>query len=117
MSRDIRKTQRNRLLDVFTKAHGAEISLPEILELRISQFGARILELRREGHVIKNRTEYRDGKILSWYRLEPRPGEITRESLRADTRTIKSGDPREQIAPTETFPQFGTLAKEMEYPG
>jgi hypothetical protein len=45
------------------------VPLPDILSLGFSQFGARILELRRDGHTILNKTEHRDGKVLSWYKL------------------------------------------------
>jgi hypothetical protein len=65
-----RKPQRDRLLGLFISARGREISLSEILTLNIAQFGARILELRRLGFRIVNRTEISDGKKLSWYRLD-----------------------------------------------
>ena len=63
-------TQRSRILELLTSAGGTWVPLPKILELKISQFGARILELRRSGLKIENRTETIDGQRYSWYRLE-----------------------------------------------
>lgn len=111
-----RDTQRNRILAVLQAASGQEVSLPEILALHISQFGARILGLRREGYIIKNRTEHIHGEVHSWYRLESSPDDKTRESLRANRRQIKREGPKEQLAPAGTFPQFGNLAEESRYP-
>lgn len=69
MSAEVRATQRDQILRLLVQAGGAEVPLPRILELKISQFGARILELRRAGYHIVNRTANVDGKRLSWYRL------------------------------------------------
>jgi helix-turn-helix protein len=107
-----RTGQRELLLTMFQRAKGAEVPLTAILQLRISQFGARIFELRREGYVIKNRTEHINGAVHSWYRLESSPDELAGESLRANTRQIKRADPKEEPAPTGTFPAFGSLAPE-----
>lgn len=70
--KDSRATQRGRILELLTSADGAWVPLPKILELKISQFGARILELRRSGLNIRNRTEIIDGRRHSWYRIELR---------------------------------------------
>ena len=110
-----RRNQRDVILDVLQRARGQEVPLPAILSLRISQFGARIKELRAEGHIIRNRIEHINGAVHSWYRLESSPDE-TGESLRANTRKVKHDDPKEQLAPTGTFPEFGVLAEEMRYP-
>jgi len=64
-----KRTQRQRLLDLLRSARGAEIGLPQILSLQISQFGARLKELRSLGFDIQNRQETRDGRRLSFYRL------------------------------------------------
>jgi hypothetical protein len=106
-----RRNQRDVILDVLQRARGQEVPLPAILSLRISQFGARIKELRAEGHIIRNRIEHRDGQVFSWYRLESSPA-TSRENTRPNTHD----DPKEQIAPAETFPQFGSLAEESRYP-
>jgi hypothetical protein len=63
------QTQRARLLEVLLRARGGEVGLPEILNLKISQFGARLKELRALGFHIENRQETRDGQRLSFYRL------------------------------------------------
>lgn len=64
------KTQQARILRLLLDAKGSWVPLPKILELRISQFGARILELRRAGFDIENKTERDDsGVVHSWYRL------------------------------------------------
>ena len=67
------KTQHSRILRLLIDARGQWVPLPQILELRISQFGARILELRRAGFDIENRTEQIDGARHSWYRLVSSP--------------------------------------------
>jgi hypothetical protein len=90
-------TQRSRLLNLLQSRHGQWVPLPEILSLGFSQFGARILELRRSGHAITNKTEYRAGKVLSWYRLDSEP---TQEKK-----------PSGHELPS-SFPEFGSLAKE-----
>jgi hypothetical protein len=64
------KGQRGRILRLLLDAKGTWVPLPQILELRISQFGARILELRRLNFRIENKTERDDsGVVHSWYRL------------------------------------------------
>jgi Helix-turn-helix domain len=68
---DSKKTQRARILSLLVQAKGAEVPLSAILDLRISQFGARIYELRKKlGFRIVNRTERVDGQTRSWFRLE-----------------------------------------------
>jgi hypothetical protein len=100
-----RATQRGRLLDLLRSRAGQWIPLPEILALGFAQFGARILELRRSGHTILNRTEHQDGKVFSSYRLEPSPAishaKLEHTKIQADSPT--------------TFPHFGSLAPER-YP-
>ncbi len=69
-------TQSARLLELFEAAGVGEwVGLPKILRLRIAQFGARILELRRRGYVIENKMEYNplSQQEESWYRLVSRP--------------------------------------------
>jgi hypothetical protein len=70
-----RITQQQRLLRLLAEAKGAWVSLPEILALNIAQFGARILEARRAGHLIENRIEVKNGARHSWYRLVPKAGQ------------------------------------------
>ena len=111
-----RATQRELILTMFQRANNAEVPLTAILQLKISHFGARIFELRREGYVIKNRTEHINGAVHSWYRLLSSPDEKSRELSRANTRQIKRDGPREQLAPTGMFPEFGVLVEELRYP-
>jgi hypothetical protein len=66
-----RKTQCERILQLLESRKGEWVPLPEILDLRIGQYTTRILELRRDGFAIENRTE-RDpetGEVHSSYRL------------------------------------------------
>lgn len=103
---NVRITQRDRLREVLLAARGDWIPLPQILELKISQFGARLLELRRLGYRIVNRTENVNGKKCSWYRLEPASTPV-RHSEHRDISTATTGS---------SFPQFGVLDKKAGYP-
>jgi len=67
-----RKTQSAALLRLLIDAHGSWVPLPEILALGIAQYNARILELRRLGFVIENKTERINGARRSWFRLTGR---------------------------------------------
>ncbi len=64
-----RKTQSAALLRLLIDAHGSWVALPQILALGIAQYNARILELRRLGFVIENKTERVNGARHSWFRL------------------------------------------------
>jgi hypothetical protein len=114
VSNAIRKTQCDQLLAKLTAAaeRGEEVALPEILSLRIAQYNTRLKELRSEGYVIKNRTERRDGRVLSWYCLVPKPTTTSCTSPRTPGST--RGDLKKQTAPTEMFPEFRNL--EGRYP-
>ena len=68
--RNSNHTQRARLLQLLIEARGCEVPLPQILDLKISQYGSRILELRRLGFRITNRTEIISGVVRSYFRLE-----------------------------------------------
>jgi hypothetical protein len=96
-----RRTQGASLLSFFQSHHDEWISLTEILKLNIAQFGARILELRRDGHIIRNKTEHRDGKVFSWYRLETSRAHAPRP-LQSETTGHQPS----------TFPEFGILEPE-----
>jgi hypothetical protein len=76
------KTQRSRILRLFIEARGEWVPLPDILTLGIAQYGARILELRRTGFSIENRTERRDGTRHSWFRLIASPNAESQPKLR-----------------------------------
>jgi hypothetical protein len=60
-----RLNQRERLLELLRSHNGAWVPLPEILDLHIAQYAARIFELRRAGYQIENRQEGEH----SWFRL------------------------------------------------
>ncbi len=68
-------TQRGRLLRLLEEHAGHWVELPRILELRIAQYSARILELRRElepkGYRIESRVVHSNGRVRSWFRLRP----------------------------------------------
>ena len=61
-------TQRQRMAAVFESRPNQWIPLPYILEMKISQYGARILELRRAGMEIENKTATINGQKHSWFR-------------------------------------------------
>ena len=67
----MRKTQRQRLFDLLSCRQW--ISLPQILDLRISQYSARVHELRKMGCRIESKSERRDGQLHSWFRLISAP--------------------------------------------
>ncbi len=70
-----RKTQSASLLRLLIDAHGSWVPLPQILALGIAQYNARILELRRLGFVIENKTERVNGARHSWFRLVNSPAQ------------------------------------------
>jgi hypothetical protein len=62
-----RINQSQRILELLRSHAGDWVPLPEILELHIAQYSARIHELRLRGHKIESR---QDGS-RSWFRLLP----------------------------------------------
>jgi hypothetical protein len=63
-------SQTARIVELLRSRHGAWVPLPEILDLRIAQFSARIHHARHVlGLRIENRTEMIDGVRHSWFRL------------------------------------------------
>lgn len=67
------ETQRGKILTLLIAASGGWVPLPEILSLGIAQYSTRILELRRMGFNIENKTERVDGARHSWFRLVSSP--------------------------------------------
>ena len=63
-----RKKQRDQILGILIAARGEWVPLPVIMD-RAAQYNARILELRRLGFTIENRTKTVDGARHSWFRL------------------------------------------------
>jgi hypothetical protein len=95
-----RATQRGQILSVLVAARGDWVPLPKIIE-RAAQYNARILELRRLGFRITNRTCEVDGERHSWFRLESPPADaIPHESENLT------------VAAPSSFPEFGNLAPE-----
>jgi hypothetical protein len=98
-----RKTQRARLLALLVEARGGWVSLPAILSLGIAQFGARILELRRTGFNIENKTERDDaGVVRSSYRLINSPVQQPTKSedpepITDDWYRVTTGKPRPSL--------------------
>jgi hypothetical protein len=80
------KTQRAAILDLLIEARGSWVPLPTILELHISQFGARIFELRRTGFSIENKIEHdNSGVVHLWYRLLNPPKATAPEPVKEKT--------------------------------
>jgi helix-turn-helix protein len=65
--------QSDTILALLRSARGAWVPLPEILDLGIAQYNARIFELRERGLNIENRTQTVDGVRHSWFRLVDTP--------------------------------------------
>jgi hypothetical protein len=90
------KTQSARILRLLIAARGGWVSLPEIMACS-AQYNARVLELRRLGFNIENRTERVDGIRHSWFRLltspaPPAPEPIKEKSVPADSAASNSDD-------------------------
>ena len=65
-----RASQTTRIVELLRSRSPHWVSLPEILELRISQYSARIHQARHKwGLYIENRTKVVGGKKHSWFRL------------------------------------------------
>ena len=68
--RQLRLTpQQRKIADFILERPNQWIPLPEILALGIAQYSARILEDRRKGLVIENRTAWVGSKRHSWFRI------------------------------------------------
>jgi hypothetical protein len=95
------ETQRAAILRLLGAARGAWVPLPEILALGIAQYGARILEARRMGFRIENRTERLDGVCHSWFPLL--------SSNPSDWYTTQTGKPQ-PVPPHDFGPLIETVA-------
>lgn len=60
--------QHGKLMALFRNKPGEWIALPDILATGVAQYNARLLELRRMGEQIENRTEWVNGARHSWFR-------------------------------------------------
>ena len=61
--------QQRKIADFLLERPNQWVRLPGILALGIAQYGARILENRRKGLVIENRTAWVGSKRHSWFRI------------------------------------------------
>lgn len=69
--------QKERLRNLFLSNPNIEIPLTTILGLFIAQYNSRVLDLRRDGMNIINRTETVEGARHSFFKYVPK----TREDL------------------------------------
>ena len=80
--------QQRRIFELLFANRNRWVSLPVILELKVSQYGSRVYDLRKKfGLEIKNRVEVRDGKKCSWFMLvwpEPRGSENRPDHVSSD---------------------------------
>lgn len=67
----MKTTQQQRMKDLFTARPFVWISLTEILDLKIAQYNSRLLDLRRSGMIIENKTKTVGGDKHSWFRFLP----------------------------------------------
>jgi hypothetical protein len=98
-----RPTQTTRLVALLLDRSPQWVPLLEILNLRISQYGARLHQARHEwGLKIENRVEIVDGVKHSWFRLVSQPA------------VLMCPQERESITPAtaDSFPEFGSLDPE-----
>jgi hypothetical protein len=98
-----RPTQTERLVTLLRDRSPSWVPLAEILNLRISQYGARVYQARHEwGLNIESRVEIVEGKKHSFFRLIARPQAAGRPE------SNESAMP----ATAMSFPEFGRLAPE-----
>jgi len=64
-----RHSQAERILAVLQERAGQWVPLPVILALGVAQYNTRISELRRDGHNIRNKTEWVGRECHSWFGL------------------------------------------------
>jgi len=98
-----RPTQTERLVTLLRERSPSWVPLAEILNLRISQYGARVYQARHEwGLNIENRVEIVEGEKHSSFRLVSRPTAAVRP------------EGEQSVTPTtaSSFPEFGSLAPE-----
>ena len=68
-----KKAQADRLLEFFRAHQGEWIPLDRILAFKIAQYNSRIADLRKAGHQIGNKTEWKGRVKHSWFRYEGGP--------------------------------------------
>ena len=98
-----RSTQTARLVALLRERSPQWVPLPEILNLRISQYGARLYQARHEwGLHIESRVEMVGGEKHSFFRLVSQPA------------APMCPQERESVTPATaaSFPEFGSLVPE-----
>ena len=71
-----RPTQEQLLLQLLQERAGGWVPVYELAGIAL-QYSARIHALRQAGHRIENKTEHRDGRIFSRFRLVQPKGQQT----------------------------------------
>ena len=98
-----RPTQTERLVTLLRDRSPSWVPLAEILNLRISQYGARVYQARHQwGLNIESRVEIVEGTKHSFFRLVSRPQATVRPNLGGSA----------MPATAMSFPEFGRLAPE-----
>ena len=85
-----RVTQKDKLKGLFLRNPDEWIPLTRILSLYISQFGARLLELRADGMSIDNKLEMVEGAKHSFYRYN-KPNESPPYQIKLGSQFWNSG--------------------------
>ena len=106
-----RETQRERILELLKGRSPAWVPLPEILSLGIAMYTVRILELRRQGERIENKTERVGQERRSWYRWTPPKGQGVLQFESATSAMTRSRAEVARMAPLSGSPPNRTLAE------
>jgi len=96
------RAQCDRILKLLLEAKGRPVSLPEILELHISPYGARIYELRKLGFDIRNQISWVDGEKHSAFRLVLNP---TVPATRSQPTSTCQQEPLFDFSPEPRYPE------------
>jgi hypothetical protein len=84
-----RPTQTDRIVSLLRARSPNWVPLPEILNLRISQYGARLYQARHEwGLNIESRLEIIDGEKHSWFRLVEEVPKLFQAATISPARTL-----------------------------
>jgi hypothetical protein len=71
------KSQKEEILELLRSRKGQWVPLPELLSIA-AQYGARVMELRRAGFDIANKTERVGRMTHSWFMLVSEPDSVKR---------------------------------------
>jgi len=106
-------SQAGKILKLLEDAGGGKVSLPAILNLRISQYSARIHDLRhRFGFVIQNGAE-EGHPDRTWFKLVGRNYPATDRLTREMNEAIHRDDSLEARRPPATL--FGDISPDRSY--